>query len=241
METTNIKISVITVCYNAVDIIEDTIKSIIGQENANLEYIIIDGGSNDGTLEVINKYCNKITQFVSEPDKGIYDAMNKGTSYAKGDFLIFMNAGDQFSSSDVLERFCKSIFKKNAVYYGDVTYKYSSTQVIYGGKFTKYRLTYENICHQSIFYPSKIFKSIQYNTKFRILADWELNIKLWNQYKYIYIPVNISMYKKGGISDTSIDKEFNRCHRSLIFKYLGFCSLFFNIMKSIIFKVKAYG
>ena len=87
-------ISVVTVSYNAVSTIEQTILSVINQTYPHIEYIIIDGGSTDGTVDVIKKYADKITYWVSEPDKGIYDAMNKGLRRVRGDWCVFMNSGD---------------------------------------------------------------------------------------------------------------------------------------------------
>ena len=98
----NPKISVVTVCYNAASEIERTIKSVINQTYSNVEYIIIDGGSKDGTVDIIKKYADKVSYWVSEPDKGIYDAMNKGIIAATGDWINFMNAGDWFCGSSVL-------------------------------------------------------------------------------------------------------------------------------------------
>lgn len=96
------KISVITVCFNAVDTLERTIESVLGQTYSDIEYIIIDGGSTDGTVDIIYKYAERITYWVSEPDKGIYDAMNKGIKVATGEWTNFMNAGDTFSNQKVL-------------------------------------------------------------------------------------------------------------------------------------------
>lgn len=95
-------ISIVTVSYNAAATIEQTILSVINQTYRNIEYIIIDGGSTDGTVEIIKKYANKLAYWVSEPDKGIYDAMNKGIQKAKGEWINFMNAGDILYNSDVL-------------------------------------------------------------------------------------------------------------------------------------------
>lgn len=95
-----VKISVITVCYNAVDTLEKTIQSVLEQTYHNIEYIIIDGGSTDGTVEIIHRYVDYLAYWVSEPDRGIYDAMNKGIERATGEWVNFMNAGDYFYNYD---------------------------------------------------------------------------------------------------------------------------------------------
>ena len=96
------KISVITVCYNAVDVIEKTILSVTNQTYNNIEFIVVDGGSTDGTISIIKRYEKQIDKWISEPDEGIYDAMNKGIKMASGGWLNFMNAGDVFTRSDLL-------------------------------------------------------------------------------------------------------------------------------------------
>lgn len=118
-------ITIITVAYNAVKDIENTILSVLNQTYPNIEYIIIDGGSTDGTLDIIKKYEDKISYWVSEADKGIYDAMNKGALKATGEWLNFMNAGDTFYDQQVLEK----VFKDNDwsdadVIYGDINIEY---------------------------------------------------------------------------------------------------------------------
>ena len=98
----NVKISIVTVCYNAVAVIEKTIQSVLSQTYRNIEYIVIDGASTDGTIDVLKKYQTKISCFISEPDEGIYDAMNKGLKIATGEWICFMNAGDFFYDTEVL-------------------------------------------------------------------------------------------------------------------------------------------
>ena len=103
------KFSIITVTYNAEAVLEDTIQSVISQTYHHVEYILVDGASKDGTLSIIDRYRDRITRIVSEPDKGLYDAMNKGIRLATGDYLCFLNAGDSFHEDDTLQQMVRSI------------------------------------------------------------------------------------------------------------------------------------
>ena len=103
------KFSIITVTYNAEKVLEDTIQSVIAQTYHHIEYIIVDGASKDGTLSIINRYRSHIHTVVSEPDKGLYDAMNKGIALASGDYLCFLNAGDCFHEDDTLQQMVHTI------------------------------------------------------------------------------------------------------------------------------------
>ena len=127
---TDTLISIVTVSYNAVLTIEQTILSVINQTYPNVEYIIIDGGSTDGTVDIIKKYANKIAYWVSEPDKGIYDAMNKGGLKATGDFIQFLNAGDWFENEYVIEKIFKDWYKRVDVIYGDMIIRRSDGGVL---------------------------------------------------------------------------------------------------------------
>ena len=115
----NPRFSVITVTYNAEKVLEDTIQSVISQTYHHVEYIIVDGASKDGTMAIVNRYRDRISQVVSEPDKGLYDAMNKGIALATGDYLCFLNAGDSFHEDDTLQKMVHSI---NANELPDVLY-----------------------------------------------------------------------------------------------------------------------
>ena len=117
------KISIITICFNAATDLENTIASVRSQKYKDYEYIVVDGGSKDRTVEVINQNLDVITKWVSEPDKGIYDAMNKGIKMATGEWVIMMNAGDVFADSDVLQNvFAHVISDKITFLYGDTLY-----------------------------------------------------------------------------------------------------------------------
>ena len=116
------KFSIITVTYNAGKVLEDTIQSVITQTYKNVEYILVDGGSTDNTLNIINQYRSMIQQVVSEPDQGLYDAMNKGIRMATGDYICFLNAGDAFHEDDTLQQMVHSIAVNNTlpdVLYGE--------------------------------------------------------------------------------------------------------------------------
>ncbi|MCM1520313.1 MAG: glycosyltransferase [Lachnoclostridium sp.] len=113
------KITVVTVCYNAVKDIEQTMLSVLNQTYPNVEYIVIDGGSTDGTREIIEKYSSRFAYWCSEPDQGIYDAMNKGLAHATGEYINFMNAGDYFSSDDAIEKIVNALLPDDDIIYGD--------------------------------------------------------------------------------------------------------------------------
>lgn len=223
----NSKISVITVCFNAVETIEKTILSVINQTYSNIEYIIIDGASKDGTLDVINKYRDKIACFVSEPDKGIYDAMNKATKLAHGDFLFFLNSDDTFYDDSVLERIASSITNFNTIYYGDAIMLPDGH--VHGGSFNKKRLCHSNICHQTIFYPKSVFGKYVYNTNYKLYADWNLNIECMgnNNFYFSYLNEPISYYIIGGASFSHNDYSFKNDFYGIIRRNFGWRYLFY--------------
>lgn len=179
----NVKISVVTVCYNAVKELERTMLSVLNQTYDNVEYIVIDGGSTDGTVEIIKKYADRLAYWVSEPDQGIYDAMNKGIKVATGEWINFMNAGDSFVDEEVLTKcfFQKDYDNNERVLYGDCIYKYvwgyRKVETININKITHGM----NVCHQSVFLRE--YKSILFNLKYRLAADYDqlLTLYLSNQ------------------------------------------------------------
>ena len=113
-------ISIITVIYNGADLLAGTIESIIGQTYPAIEYIIVDGESTDGTVAIIKKYADHLSQWISEPDNGLYDAMNKGLKMATGDFVWFMNAGDHIYAPDTVEKMMKKWQPETDILYGEV-------------------------------------------------------------------------------------------------------------------------
>ena len=218
-------ISVITVSYNAVLTIEQTILSVINQTYLNIEYIIIDGGSTDGTVNVIKKYADKIAYWVSESDKGIYDAMNKALSMATGDFLIFMNAGDKFVAEFTVENAMRSVRDPKAVYYGDALFVDPTQRrsYIYGGPYSAYTICSTNICHQSIFYPKAAYKNYSYDLKYRLFSDYAYNINLFaKRFKFVYLKDIVSVFRMDGLSSKEHDIVMLRDRGRLILNGLGF-------------------
>lgn len=208
------KISIITVCLNAKDTIENTFLSVFNQTYKNFELIVIDGGSTDSTLEVIDKYKG-ISHFVSEPDSGIYDAMNKGIKLASGDFIFFLNANDVFYNEQVLENVVNAIKKNNdaKILFGDINYISEDKKTSQILRFDKikddFSLILGNICHQCIFYHKSLFEEFGlYSNQFKIYQDWDFNIKclVQNKVQAIYLPLVISNFQLGGLCSNTKNK-----------------------------------
>jgi glycosyltransferase involved in cell wall biosynthesis len=200
-------ISIITVVFNGQKYLEQTIQSVLNQSYDNVEYIIIDGGSTDGTLDIIRKYEHAIDYWVSEPDKGIYDAMNKGIDLFTGDWLYYLGS-DDFLLRHAITNLQLQQFKTDTVVYSDV---YMPRQhKIYDGKFSKYKLMLRNICHQSVFYGKDTIKGKFFDLSFKILSDRHMNMRLFVQYTFIYRPILICVYNDyDGYSTMNRDNEFH--------------------------------
>lgn len=233
-------ISIITVSYNAVNTIEETILSVINQNFEDYEYIIIDGGSTDGTKDIIEKYEDKISFWVSEPDKGIYDAMNKGVRYTEGEYIYFLGADDIFIDNLVLGKVNDFLINKSNVYYGNVIFK--KRNKLYDGKFNLFKIVTRNISHQSIFYPKKVYDEFEYNTAYKIFADYDLNLKLFNHklFQFEYMPLTIALFNDEGASGTNtLDINFEadrliiikRNFPYFVYLYRFFRTKFVNLLK----------
>lgn len=219
------KISVVTVCYNAAATIEKTMLSVINQTYENIEYIIIDGGSTDGTVDIIKKYADRIAYWVSEPDKGIYDAMNKGIKVATGEWINFIGADDVFYKNNVITNMVSNMKERNVVYYGNVIFKGSGK--IYLGKFTKIKWGTTNISHQAIFYPKSVYKAYVYNTQYKVYADYAYNLQLLkNNVKFKYINMIVTLYDVTGFSATNKDISFHKDYRKLVVDAVGWSAYF---------------
>lgn len=212
-------ISVIVPVHNAADVLERALSSIVQQSYPHLEIIIFDGGSTDGSLEIIDRYSEHLTHWRSQPDQGIYDAMNQAAALAAGDFILFQGADDILVNC--LHKVVRHIRRRDHVYYGDVYMPRKNK--VYDGEFSVSKLANKNICHQAIFYPRNVFAHYQFDLRYRILADWDLNIKLWadKRYKLKYIPVLITIYNDSGLSADAIDEPFQQDKAHLIAAHLA--------------------
>ncbi len=176
-QNNNPKISIITIVYNGSNTLEKTIQSVINQNYKNFEYIIIDGNSTDGTQQIIEKYSHQITYWISEKDKGLYDAMNKGLVRATGDYVWFINSGDQIpTSTTITEIFQNSKEPYADIYYGDTTMIDLNGKIIGERRLTPPKNLTANhfkqgmlVSHQSFIAKRSITRL--YNTRFRFSAD----------------------------------------------------------------------
>ena len=199
-------ITVITAVYNDEKLLEQTILSVLNQSYTNVEYIIIDGGSIDTTANIIRKYQHKLCYWISEPDNGVYDAMNKGIIRATGDYIYFLGAGDLLFN--VLHTLVPKFSDPKTIYYGNV-FKLDE-QKIYDGKFSPFKLAVKNICHQAVFYPRIVFEKYTYNLKYKIQSDHDLNMRCYGdkEIKFKYIPVTVGIYEGDGLSALTLDYPF---------------------------------
>lgn len=231
------KISIVTVCLNVADTIEKTMESVLRQTYENLEYVIVDGVSTDGTLELVRKYENDLrVKVYSGKDSGLYNAMNKGIDACSGDYVLFLNSGDVFTNESVIEDVVRQIqpdtsenSKQNEVmslpqiFYGNVIRVYEKEQVVekYPGKHTVFRLLMmgKMPCHQGIFTSTWVMKKYRFDEIYRICADFDFLLRcVHDKVKMQYVDVNISVVDcVTGISsqETNLDKMRMEDDRSI--------------------------
>ncbi|MDP3467513.1 MAG: glycosyltransferase family 2 protein [Daejeonella sp.] len=197
-------ITVVTVVYNGEQFIEKTIQNVLSQTYDNVEYIVIDGGSTDGTLDIIMKYETTIDYIISDIDDGIYDAMNKGIKLASGDWINFMNAGDSYFTSTTLE----TIFDKNVndgdIIYGNVDIRYNGFSRAQSAGSPAKLWKGMQFSHQSTFISLKYHKRNLYNRLNKIVADMEFFYQAYSDgVTFNYKDVIISSVISGGLSDSN--------------------------------------
>jgi len=199
------KYSIITINYNNKTGLEKTIKSVINQNFEDYEYIIIDGGSNDGSLDIINNYKNKIDYWISEKDTGVYNAMNKGIIKAHGQYLNFMNSGDCLHSPNTLQEVDYEINGKDIVTGSFLDRENSVIHKICNKDVTLLTLLKETFNHQSTFYKRDLFKQRLYDEKLHIQSDSKFNMQsiIFDNCSVKVIDIIVADYDFNGISGTN--------------------------------------
>lgn len=194
------KISIITIVYNCVNEIEKTINSVISQKNEEVEYIVVDGNSTDGTKELINKFNNKIDVFISEKDSGIYNAMNKGIRCATGDYIAFLNAGDWYEPNTI-NIILDSIQNKADidVFYGLVKLWENKVYIGISGN-TINSFPSKMINHPTCFIKSKIYKNNLFDESYKSAADYDFLSKIYKTASFFFIEYPLCNFELGGIS-----------------------------------------
>jgi len=231
-------ISIITICLNEINSINHTINSVINQSADNFEWIVIDGGSTDGTAELFTDRKVKQLNFYvqSKSFKGLYGAMNQGLSLAKGNYVLFLNGGDSFFSNDSLELISKSLSHSGAdIIYGECVYRGSNKiSLIPMQRFPRLSMYLgRNFAHQSVVYRLSLFKDHQFDTTLNICADLKLHLDLLNSgVRFIRTKQLISVIEDGGVS--SRQKSLYKKEFDLIFEpRLGmFEKIFFRLILS---------
>ena len=196
-------ISVITVCYQAAEPLQKTILSVRQQYYQPLEFIVVDGGSTDGSRELLEQYADHFAYWVSEPDRGIYNAMNKGIDHAQGKYLQFLNSGDWLNGPDTLQSFF-AIPLEGDIVYGDQDY-YKGETLFESRKHPdnlSLKYLYEwSLGHSSSFIKRKLLAEVHYNENYRIVSDWEFFLKKALENKtFVHCPITVGCFDMSGIS-----------------------------------------
>ena len=247
------KISVITGVYNGQDFLEGTIRSVMNQTYKHIEYLIIDGKSKDKTVDIIKQYDHYISDWITEQDKGLYDAMNKGLKMATGDFVLFMNAGDQFADSTVLETVFSKYDATTDVLYGEVMMVDENRQAI--GTRTEIttrklpqQLTWKSmklgmvVCHQA-FIPRRELCPFYMVDNLSADIDWVIEI-LKKSRKNVNCGIVIADFLVGGVSKQR-HRQSLKDRYNVLQKHFGIIPNFFNhiliIIRAICFRISRVG
>lgn len=214
------KISIVTIAYNCEKEIEETILSVINQQYDNKEYLIIDGASKDGTMDIVDKYRDKIDVIISEPDKGRSDAFNKGIAHATGDYIVMMNAGDLLAD-DALDKFARNyepgydVIKGNTIRWNEKTgFKSIEHPVI---EYPEIPFNFL-VCHQSTYISKSAYERFGgYGIDYKIVMDFELMLRFArHNAKFMKINENLAVFRMGGISQTSSNRRIKEMKRAML-------------------------
>jgi len=241
------KVSVITICHNSENFIDQTIQSVLSQTHSDIEYIIVDGNSDDSTPEIISSYGPAISKWVSEPDNGLYDAMNKGIRMASGDVIGFLHSDDFFIDEKVIEKLSGVFILENPdSVYGDIQFvdQLNPNKILTNRKYGKCRIWKFKLGwsppHPAFYAKREVFEKFgTFDTSFDIAADydWILRLLVKHKKKAVYIPEVFVRMRVGGVSNRTmknIRKKWREDYRAM--KINGFgnpLTLFFKIMRPV--------
>ena len=245
------KVSIVTVVYNGAGTIADTINSVLAQSYSNIEYIVIDGNSSDGTQEIIRSYGENISKYISEKDNGIYDAMNKGISMATGDIVGILNADDMYTSDFSIDRIVAEFNKKEVdSVFGDLYFftpkKPDRILRLYSSRNFKLKHFERGIMpgHATFFVKKSCYEKLGlYDTQYIITADFDLLLRFLyiNEISYSYIPEILVKMRIGGISTRSLKSKWKMYRElRLIFEKNGVKSNHFKLASKYLRKIYQY-
>jgi len=219
----NDKVSIITINYNNKTGLQKTIDSVFKQSFKNFEYIVVDGNSTDGSKELLQLNQDKFTHYISEPDSGIYNAMNKGIRMATGNYLLFLNSGDCLADKDVIGKVDHQIDGNYDIYYGDIIFEELKQKrtVIFPEQLTFNFFFTDSLSHQSSFIRKTLFDQLfYYNENFKIASDWEFFICAIckENVPYKHLDILTTVYDGTGFSSTASNYEILYQERNAVLK-----------------------
>jgi glycosyltransferase involved in cell wall biosynthesis len=213
-------ISVIIPCFNCGPKLRATIESVLSQRHGLYEIIVVDGGSTDGTLDVVREFAGSL-KYVSESDRGVYDAINKGVRMSHGEYVFVLGAGDRLREG-VLSRVAAMLPREPSFVYGDAYLERHG--VLMGGITEMVDFIRTNVCQQAVFYERTVFDLLgEFNLKYKVFADWEFNMKCFAdaRLRKVYLGLIVADFEGWGISDVQEDTRFKKDFPRFIRKYVG--------------------
>jgi glycosyltransferase involved in cell wall biosynthesis len=217
-------ITIITVVLNARDLIGPTLRSVAEQSYENIQHVIIDGGSSDGTLEVIMANEASVDLWISEHDHGVYDAMNKGIGFARGEWITFLNAGDVYTSQRMLAELAPLMVDGADILYGDHEIRFADYTLIYRARPAEELWKNMVFCHQTVFARTSLVKELMFSTILRISADYDMMMRAYLAgYRFVNSRMVIASVPAGGMSDSAVYsgvlERFMVLHRLSLLSY----------------------
>ncbi|MBL4663077.1 MAG: glycosyltransferase [Flavobacteriaceae bacterium] len=212
-------LSIITINYNDALGLERTISSVLEQRYTDFEFIVIDGDSKDGSVDVIKKYEEKFAYWVSEPDSGIYNAMNKGIAASKGEFLLFLNGGDLLTSNTALQNFISHPSFQGDIIYGD--YKFEKGKKVYPDTLYPAYFMKTSLPHQSTFFRKNVFEQLgNYDESYRMGGDRDFFIRAYlsGQFEFVHVPCFSAFFNLDGISNNEAHQKQKKEEDERMFK-----------------------